>query len=137
MSRVAMAPRARPFDVDLGPDERGRPSAVYPLCRPLCRIYSADPGRRERAGARPVAVRGGPAPACAGRGRKCRAAVTGLDLGERVLAFVSALESSDVDFGIGPLWEVRLHRFADGRDASWGRGTSFPGVGEGYVVPGP
>jgi hypothetical protein len=52
----------------------------------------------------------------------CEMRVTGLDLGARVLAFVWKIDSSDVDFGIGPLWQVRLHRFADGRDRVVGDG---------------
>jgi hypothetical protein len=143
VSAVAVAPSARPFDVDLGPDERGRPSAVYSRCRPLCRIYRvALDGSGERAlgalsaggaaseshpsiwrdrlafvarrpgarsptvyvartgGRRPVAVRGGTRPRCAGQGGDCGARVIGLDLGARVLAFVWEIDSSDPDIGI-------------------------------------
>jgi hypothetical protein len=32
-ARVPVAPRSAPFDADLGPDARGRPTAVYSRCR--------------------------------------------------------------------------------------------------------
>lgn len=45
-----VAPRAKPIDVDLGPDAHGRPTAVFSRCRPRCQLRAITlPGGRERA----------------------------------------------------------------------------------------
>jgi hypothetical protein len=45
-----VAGRGRPFDVDLGPDERGRPTAVFAHCAQHCRVHAVTlPGGRDRA----------------------------------------------------------------------------------------
>jgi hypothetical protein len=60
--RLPIPPRPKPFDVDLGPDEQGRPTAVYSRCAPRCRIHRlALEGRR--AEEEPLGVLGGDAAA--------------------------------------------------------------------------
>jgi hypothetical protein len=49
------------------------------------------------------------------------------------LAFVWEVDSDDVDVGIGPTWEVRVHRFAGGGDRRLGEG--FISGACGSIIP--